>query len=65
MSIVIVSGFLMGVALGAMAGVELTAGLLLSAAGSRTHRRVATPSGMLMATFRRLLSIFQIGRAHV
>jgi hypothetical protein len=57
-SIVIVSGFLVGVALGAMAGVELTAGLLLSAAGSRAYGRLATPSGRLMATFRRLLSIF-------
>lgn len=57
MSIVIVSGFLMGAALGAMAGVELTAGLLLSAASSRTNGRLPTPSGMLLTAFRRLVSI--------
>jgi hypothetical protein len=56
-AIVIVSGFLTGAALGAMAGLELTAGLLQSAARSGTHERLLTPSGMLLATFRRLLSI--------
>jgi hypothetical protein len=56
-AIVIVSGFLTGAALGAMAGLELTAGLLQSATRSGRHERLLTPSGMLLATFRRLFSI--------
>jgi hypothetical protein len=58
-SLAIVCGFLLGAALGAMAGVELTAGLLLSASGNRTYERLPTPSGMLLATLRRLLLFFR------
>ncbi len=50
-------GFLTGVVLGVLAGAELTAGLSRLAGKRPTPGEVATPTGMLLATFRRLFSI--------
>jgi hypothetical protein len=50
-------GFLTGVVLGVLAGAELTAGLSRLAGKRSPHGETATPTGMLLATFRRLFSI--------
>ena len=51
-------GFLIGVVLGVLAGAELTAGLSRLAGKHPLRGKTATPTGMLVATFRRLFSIF-------
>jgi hypothetical protein len=48
-------GFLTGGVLGVLAGAELTAGL--SRLAGKRPSETATPTGMLLATFRRLFSI--------
>jgi len=54
----IVFGFLTGAVLGVLAGAELTAGLSRLAGKRALSGKTATPTGMLLATFRRLFSIF-------
>ena len=55
MSTDIAFGFLTGVVLGVLAGAELTVGL--SRLAGKRQLETATPTGMLLATFRRLFSI--------
>jgi len=57
MSADIAFGFLTGVVLGVLAGAELTAGLSRLAGKRAPRGETATPTGMLLATFRRLFSI--------
>ena len=57
MSTDIAFGFLTGVVLGVLAGAELTAGLSRLAGKRALRGETATPTGMLLATFRRLFSI--------
>ena len=57
MSADIAFGFLTGVVLGVLAGAELTAGLSRLAGKRAPRGETATPTGMLLATFRRLFWI--------
>jgi hypothetical protein len=55
MSTDIAFGFLTGAVFGVLAGAELTAGL--SRLAGKCPSETATPTGMLLATFRRLFSV--------
>ncbi len=53
----IVFGFLVGMVFGVLAGAELTAGLWRLAGQPKRPGETVTPTGMLIATFRRLFGL--------